>query len=1037
MAEDNIIQDNSPKTGGLNIHLLTPGEKFGDYQVMKCLSLGVLYGLYKVQQITDQSFVCLAVFHSDVCKDLETIKKIKDFVNKVSQIDHENILKIEKYQEIKGRHCIILEDFEGINLSDYIDEVKIKYSQEISASVTLIAESPIKKKKELLPEFTYGIPESEVKEILIQITQAISAANVLDFFHHHLNPLSVLRSQSGKIKIFGIGLISIFGREEFVKISNGRINPVTFGLEKVHVNLLETLSPEMRLSKIPAVSNEVYTIGYIGYYLLTGRRPGDDKIVPSSNSAAISSGWDVVIMKCLNLDPNSRYTEISQLLIDIKKVDRLGNIQGEGGKGRISKHLAKIPLPHKIATKVGPKVLKALRVAILCLLATAIIGIGSLSYIVIFSDDEQDDGPVVKRVSEGEEAQLIISIVPANAKIVFSVRGSASFIVTDGALEVNLPTGDYILTFDAVDHISKSLRVSIGNEQIKSKVSLDVAWGNLTIDSDPGANVVATRGDELPIDLGIISEEGVLKAEKKLKAGKYNVEVTKKNFKSHIFENIILPLNKHIKRDVKLEALPGKLKIVSEPEGAIVYFNRKNMGLTPLDLIDLPIEKSLRFAVVKKLYRSMEQVITLSPGSDDVLDFGNLVRKTGTLFLDLAFDDKKNRPELEDEITVTLDDTEYNYSNGKVTFIDEGDYTVRVSHVDHIPVTKLVKISDGSDSRLNINLKPKNTILSIKVEPEVQFKLRANNIEVKQNEKAEFEIAPNNFYNFEVHAKNYLIVKQSLNIVPNTRHEWEINLVRIPGPILKKEWVVPYAGIEMVWIEPGRFSMGSPLPEQARMPSEGPKTTVRISKGFWIGRYEVTQNNYFNIMKKNPSRFPDPLKPVERLSWYDAVAYCENLTDNEREGARLIPGYVYRLPTEAEWEFACRANSVTPFNFGNIANSIKGNFNGDYPRIKSEESAVIERGIYGTAKVGKYKPNAWGIYDMHGNVREWCADIFNSRYPGGLVTDWAGPTEGNDRLYRGGGWEDYAHQCRSATRERLSPSTKSSSLGFRVVYAPK
>jgi len=235
----------------------------------------------------------------------------------------------------------------------------------------------------------------------------------------------------------------------------------------------------------------------------------------------------------------------------------------------------------------------------------------------------------------------------------------------------------------------------------------------------------------------------------------------------------------------------------------------------------------------------------------------------------------------------------------------------------------------------------------------------------------------------------------------------------------------------MVWIPPGTFTMGSPPSERGRFYHEGPQTVVTISKGFWLGKYEVTQREYVAVMGTNPSYFTGDLdRPVEQVTWYDAVEYCNRLTARERAAGRLPAGYEYRLPTEAQWEYACRAGTTTRFSFG------------DALECDDECGAcsIADRYMwwcgnntpYGTKRVGQKLPNAWGLYDMHGNVWEWCEDWYSDRLPGGSVTDPTGPSLGSYRVFRGGSWSYNGQYCRSAVRDYDWPDGTSSGLGFRA-----
>lgn len=236
----------------------------------------------------------------------------------------------------------------------------------------------------------------------------------------------------------------------------------------------------------------------------------------------------------------------------------------------------------------------------------------------------------------------------------------------------------------------------------------------------------------------------------------------------------------------------------------------------------------------------------------------------------------------------------------------------------------------------------------------------------------------------------------------------------------------PAPTTNLVWIPPGTFTMGSPSTEVGRNGDEGPQTQVWISRGFWMGKYEVTQREYQQVMGSNPSRFQESDRlPVETVSWTEAVDYCARLTARERDAGRLPAGYVYRLPTEAEWEYACRAGTATRFSYGD--DLTYGLLNG------FAWSNVNSRGK--THTVGEKSPNRWGLFDMHGNVWEWCADWYDG-YPGGALTDPKGPGSGSHHVFRGGSWVNEARASRSAFRDAGVLSRRDDHIGFRAVLAP-
>jgi formylglycine-generating enzyme required for sulfatase activity len=226
-------------------------------------------------------------------------------------------------------------------------------------------------------------------------------------------------------------------------------------------------------------------------------------------------------------------------------------------------------------------------------------------------------------------------------------------------------------------------------------------------------------------------------------------------------------------------------------------------------------------------------------------------------------------------------------------------------------------------------------------------------------------------------------------------------------------------GMKLVLVPKGTFMMGSPESEEGRYSDEGPQHSVTISKDYYLGAYEVTQEQYQRIMGENPSEFKGANNPVEKVSWEDAVAFCKKLSELPEEKAA---GRVYRLPTEAEWEYACRAGSTTRFGFGDIDSQL-----GSYAWFYKNSTGA-------TRPVGQKTPNAWGLYDMHGNVWEWCADR-KGDYSTSAVTDPTGPAEGSFRVFRGGCWFSEAAFCRSAFRHRIDPSFRNYYLGFRLALS--
>lgn len=256
----------------------------------------------------------------------------------------------------------------------------------------------------------------------------------------------------------------------------------------------------------------------------------------------------------------------------------------------------------------------------------------------------------------------------------------------------------------------------------------------------------------------------------------------------------------------------------------------------------------------------------------------------------------------------------------------------------------------------------------------------------------------------------------------------------------------------LCWCPAGTFTMG----EKPDPHGNARQVDVKISRGFWMGKYEISQAQYQFVMGKAPSHFVGVFTPVESLSWTEASAFCRKLTTLTRKAGLLPKGWEYRLPTEAQWEYACRAGTTTRYSFGNDVSKLGEyawyfNNSGTVEKFKQLKNlppamwAELGKLSFDDLKelrgmqphpVGQKKPNAWGLCDMHGNVSEWCRDWYQHKLPGGTDPEVVNKTAA--RTYRGGGWGTAALTARTAYRRfnGLRPDAKSSSLGFRMVLVP-
>ena len=244
---------------------------------------------------------------------------------------------------------------------------------------------------------------------------------------------------------------------------------------------------------------------------------------------------------------------------------------------------------------------------------------------------------------------------------------------------------------------------------------------------------------------------------------------------------------------------------------------------------------------------------------------------------------------------------------------------------------------------------------------------------------------------------------------------------------VKLKSVTNSIGMELIEIPAGKFTMGSPEGEKDRQKNEA-QVVVTLTKSFGLGKYEVTQGQWKSVMGTEPWLNQGGVQigednPATYVNWDDATEFCKTLTATERKSGKLKANEEYRLPTEAQWEYACRAGTETAFSFGDDESKL-----GEYGWFGGNAGDAGEEYAH---KVGLKKPNPWGLHDMHGNVLEVCSDWYGEKLSSGV--DPVGPNAGSGRVLRGGSWYGVASDRRSASRVYINPAFRFDCLGFRIV----
>lgn len=467
----------------------------------------------------------------------------------------------------------------------------------------------------------------------------------------------------------------------------------------------------------------------------------------------------------------------------------------------------------------------------------------------------------------------------------------------------------------------------------------------------------------------------------------------------------------------RLAAARGGVVVTTDPAGAEVMVGGFARERTPATLTDVKLGT---YPVVVTLAGYEEQRLEVTVEENEFANLSvPLVRSTGGLSV------ASNPPGL--EVAVSGDDYRPRtvQTPVKLDGLPTGEYTLTYRRADWPEQTHRVSVERNATA----------SALAEFLGGGLEITTSPSGAEVWSAGK-QLGTTPLNYadlkpgdFNLELRLKGYESAQRRGEVVSKETARVAVTLEEIRVPQSGSRYEIEDLGIELMPIAVGSFQMGSPSGERGRDSDETPHR-VTISKPYWMGETEVTQGQWKALMgstvrqqrdKSNPEwsmRGEGDRNPMYYVSWEEAMEYCRKLTSRERAAGRLPAGYGYTLPTEAQWEYACRAGTT-----GAYAGELDGM--GWYDKTSGST----------THAVGEKRANAWGLYDMHGNVWEWCSDWYGD-YPSGSVTDPAGASSGSFRVFRGGSWYGPAQDCRSAYRRGNSPGYRFDFLGFRVALTP-
>lgn len=996
------VSDNLSHYGSSVIsELRNVGERVGRFEIVELLAVTLLGPLYRVRMNRGGGAHLLQVIPSGLGNDPQMRRQLTKRFEQLSKIESELVLRPEEIVDFEETIAIVYPDWSGRPLS----------AQRHDGSVGEDA----------------AMTPSEVKNLIQRIVLSLESAALVQIHHYGLTPDFILLENSGAIKVWGMGVLQSVSRRKFEIFISSAIVPLQKeSSDDPNYTVLEALSPEWRNDEPVDVRSDLFSVGVLGHNLLAGHirevTGGEEAEVDTE----IPPGWAVYLSRLLESDPAARYQTTTAVAKDLDRVDNLH-------LGPLKPHtIDRLPLPKGVERRVNLKVGRAIRMGALACLGIFALATAFLLYSVLTIDSGATVKPEIFLAGE-KPPQLILRLSPEKAQVKFFGDGGASFVTGNGEIALRGKGREYIGIVQAPQHISQRFSVTLHDTLQMREIALELAWGNLRLTAPPGSRLDIRQPSGELIFLDYVPDGGQLEIAARLFAETYTFVISLPGHEPVEFPDIVLKHGEWTELWAEPVALPASLSVVSNPAGLPVRIDGRRVGMTPLKMDDLFWPEPVTVSVGGGNLRTREKVFRLFPGRENVLDFGDVEATQGDLQLAVSLQGRALGKDVLERLRIVVNERVYESVVDLQVSLSAGFHTVRVEHPDYLPRGGKVEIQDEAVKRLAVDLRPRPATIAVELPTTLSDYWVEWEGERQPLKNGQFLAPAAQAVTITLGSADHYPVERAFLLPANGSATWKPDLKSLPGPTMGADWTLPNLPLGMVWLPAGSGQFGSPVKEPQRRPNEDELTRANFSSGIWIARTEVTQAAYEAVMGENPSRYRGADFPVESVPWKAAMEFCRRLSDKERAVGRMPPGYVYRLPTEAEWEYAARAGSPLPFYFGETAEGTEGNFFGEYPRDYKMGSAPRE--TVGTLAVASFTPNPWGLYDVVGNVAEWTLDAYNERLPGGVVEDFWRQGEGRGRPIRGGAWTDPADRCRSASRDLRDPEHGAPSIGFRIVLA--
>lgn len=991
------------------------GDTYGSYRIEQLLSDSVLGNFYVAADIESGDTCVLFLLPAGMSKlHNKLAERLLSNLQKLQQVDSSSILELESVQRIQGRIVLRYQHQPVISLTRYV--INNPRSNGI-----------------------YGLEQEKVKNILLQLGHAVRAARSAGIGHYFMTPDFVfVNPDSGKIKLAGCGVFEQLNYRHFETFISSAIHPIgNQDFEKIRFAAIEILSPEMRNLKRVHIRSDFYCLGMCAYFMLTGFKPVRNWTLPSVARTDIHQGWDLFISHCLEYNPDKRFPHISSFIADLEGLEELHAQPKREGR-RIMRTLNKIPLPQSIERKFSPVTLLYLRLGLLGVAGALAIFSAIVFSEIIFSDFADSDLSSIapQRVELSQQANLVLQLPADRIRVQISGRSTGSFLVTDGQLNLRLIPGNYSLHLSSPFLQDKRVALTVSRDTSFETIAMRENFSSVRIQNGVGgAELWAGTGPERFYFVDYFDQEGALNLSNRLYAGTYYFQMRSAHYLDYHWDAQVIGIEGV--HELSAQAIPHPAKLfITGHTGVRVSINGSDFQHLPIDIDEIQAEQPVVVEFSAPGFRNHTKELILKAGEAYSLIAPQLEPQVGEVGFDFYLGGSRIRS------AEKLSGFRLN-TNGKSSLsvnqlpasLPPGDYTWQVSHPELVTQKIDTVVSDGELTTVKLDFEYKPGIVKLESLHLNQSVFTIDGRKVRPVD-GQLEIVPGKEVLLRWEVRDFQPAEIKFQLEPGQAKVWSPEWIVLKGPEKESPWQIPYTDVIFEWIPAGEVRMGSPLSEEMRLPNEGPETVVEITNGFWAMRHEVSQRFYQSIVGENPSRFVNPGHPVENINWYEALAFASQLTESERRAGRLPENYVYRLPTEAEWEYMAKGGveDDRPFHFGFTASRSHGHFSGVYPRGHMEPSPVASV-AYGTMEVGQFAANGFGLYDIHGNVAEWTLDHYLDRLPGGRQQNLFRGEGGRGRVVRGGSWSDNVHRTRLAARTAVNENTRRDSVGIRLVLA--